>query len=153
MYRDTITLFNRKPGERGQGDTWYPTVIKGVNLNIDKAAILAKYGAESQDNAVLHIRYRKKNGEITIVCDPEKEKPWMPPKQWDQTEDSLTFTGGNNFDFFWQGEWDGGIVTDSDERWNTEGFYNYMNRTQDYVFAVSSVAMYSVIPHFEIMGK
>lgn len=153
MYADTITLFNRKPGERGQGDTWYPTVIKNVNLNIDRAAILAKYGAESQDNAVLHIQYQRKNGEITIVCDSETEKQWMPPKSWDKTEDSITFASGNNFDFFWSGVWEEGIVTDADPRWNTEGFYNYMNRTKDYVFAVTAVAMYSMIPHFEIMGK
>ena len=151
MYQDTITLFNRKPGERGQGDTWYPTVIRNVNLNIDRAAILAKYGSDTQDNAVLHIRYRKKNGEIVISCDFETEKQWMPPKQWDKTIDSLTFASGNNFDFFWMGEWDKGIVTDAE--YMDEGFYNFMNRTHDYVFAVTSVAMYSVIPHFEIMGK
>lgn len=151
MYQDTITLFNRKAGERGQGDTWYPTVIKGVNLNIDRSAIVAKYGAESKDNAVLHIRYRKENGEIAIVCDSDTEKPWMPPKEWDKTEDSITFTDGNAFDFFWKGEWTEGIVTDA--QYQDEGFYGYMNRTHDYVFAVSSVAVYSVIPHFEIMGK
>lgn len=148
MYQDTITLFNRKPGERGQGDVWYPTVIENVNLNIDRAAIMAKYGAQSQDNAALYIRYRK-DGEDILVA----EKPWMPPKTWDQTEDSITFTSGNNFDFFWKGVWDGGIVTDTDAKWSDEGFYNYMNRTHDYVFAITSVAMYSVIPHFEIMGK
>lgn len=153
MYQDTITLFNRKPGERGKGDTWYPTVIKGVNLNIDRAAILAKYGAESQDNAMLSIKYVTENGETIVTCDEYTKKPWMAPKSWDGTEDSLTFASGTNFDFFWQGEWDGGIVSDADSRWSTEGFYNYMNRTHDYVFAVSSVAMYSVIPHFEIMGK
>lgn len=146
MYQDTITLFNRKTGDRGQPDTWYPTVIQGVNLNIDRAAILAKYGAESQDNAMLSIRYE--NG----PADPEVAgKPWMPPKEWDKTIDSITFTSGNNFDFFWKGEWTGEIVNDSD--YGTEGFYNYMNRSHDYVFVVSSVAMYSVIPHFEIMGK
>lgn len=146
MYQDTITLFVRKPGERGQGDIWYPTIIENVNLNIDRAAILAKYGAESQDNAVLHIRY-KRNGENILVAG----KPWMPPMEWDKTEDSITFTSGNKFDFFWKGKWDGGIAQDAD--YGDEGFYNYMNRTHDYVFAVSSVAMYSVIPHFEIMGK
>ena len=146
MYQDTITLFNRKPGDRGQPDTWYPTVIRNVNLNIDRAAILAKYGAESQDSAMLSIRYSKKDGEIQIAG-----KPWMPPKEWDRTEDSLTFTGGTNFDFFWKGEWTGGIISDSD--YGDEGFYNYMNREHDYVFVVSSVAMYSVIPHFEIMGR
>jgi hypothetical protein len=75
----------------------------------------------------------------------------MPPKEWDRTEDSITFTSGTNFDFFWKGEWTGGIVSDSD--YGPEGFYDYMNRTYDYVFAISSVAMYSVIPHFEIMGR
>lgn len=146
MYQDTITLFNRKPGDRGHGDTWYPTVIHGVNLNIDRAAILAKYGAESQDNAVLHIRYTKSRNQVMVAG-----KPWMPPKSWDKTEDSITFASGNDFDFFWLGEWTGGIVTDSD--YLDEGFYNYMNRTHDYVFAVTSVAVYSLIPHFEIMGK
>lgn len=146
MYQDTITLFNRKPGQRGQGDTWFPTVIKNANLNIDRAAILAKYGAESQDNAQLSVRYARKDGAILVA-----DKPWMAPKQWDGTEDSLTFSSGNDFDFFWLGEWDGGIVMDSE--YSDEGFYNYMNRTKDYVFAVTSVAMYSIVPHFEIMGK
>ena len=146
MHKDTITLFNRKSGERGQGDTWYPTIIRGVNLNIDRAAILEKYGAESQDNAMLFVPY-KKNGAHIIVAG----KPWMSPKAWDRTEDSVTFASGNDFDFFWKGEWEGGIVTDAE--YLDEGFYNYMNRTHDYVFAVSSVAMYSVMPHFEIMGK
>lgn len=145
MYKDTITLFNRKPGG-ADGDTWYPTVIHNVNLNIDRAAILAKYGAESQDKAALFVRYTRDGNNILV-----SGKPWMPPKEWDKTEDSLTFTSGNKFDFFWLGEWTGGIVTDAEH--GDEGFYDYMNRKHDYVFAVSSVAMYSVIPHFEIMGK
>lgn len=146
MYQDVITLFNRKPGSRGYGDTWYPTVIRGANLNIDRAAILAKYGPEAQDNASLSIHYTVKDGAILVAG-----KPWMPPKEWDGTEDSLTFASGTDFDFFWLGEWDGGIV--SDEGYGTEGFYGYMNRIHDYVFAVTSVARYSVIPHFEILGK
>lgn len=143
MYQDTITLFNRKPGARGQGSTWYPTVIKGANLNIDRASISAKYGAESQDNAILNVRYQMVDGSILVAG-----KPWMPPKSWDKTEASLTFANG---DFFWRGEWNGGIVADDD--YPGEGFYSYMNRTHDYVFSVTSVAKLSVIPHFEIMGK
>ena len=146
MHKDTITLFNRKPGARGQGDTWYPTVITGCNLNIDRASIMAKYGPESADNVALHIPYKRDAGAALVAG-----KPWMPPKEWDGTEDSVTFTSGNGFDFFWKGEWDGGIVSDSE--YGDEGFYNYMNRTRDYVFAINSVAQYSMIPHFEIMGK
>lgn len=143
MYKDTITLFNRKPGG-SMGDTWYPTVIKEVNLNVDRAAILAKYGAEAQDNAVLHIRYQM-DGENIMVSG----KPWTSPKAWDKTEDSITFNPDG--DFFIKGEWDLGIVSDADH--GPDGFYAKMNREHDYVFAVSSVARYSVIPHFEIMGK
>lgn len=150
MYQDTITLFNRKRGSSATGDTWYPTVIRNVNMNIDRAAILAKYGAESRDNAILHIRYTRKNGEIRIACDDDKEKPWMPPKAWDKTSDSITFNPDG--DFFWMGEWTGEIVSDKD--YSPDGFYGFMNSTHDYVFAVSSVGgPYSVIPHFEIMGK
>lgn len=143
MYKSTITVFNKKPGARGQGDTWYPTVIKNVNIIIDRAAIVAKYGQETQDNAILNVRYKILNGEIMVA-----EKPWSPPKEWDGTEDSITFASG---DFFWKGEWTGGII--SDEGYGDEGFYAYMNRIHDFVFSISSVAILSVIPHFEIMGK
>ena len=146
VYRDTITLFNRKSGGRGQGDTWLPTVIENVNLTVDRAAIMAKYGQESQDSAVLHIRYEKDGDQIMVAG-----KPWSNPKEWDGTEDAITFASGNGFDFFWEGRWDGSIVTD--EQYGDEGFYNYMNRTHDHVFAVTAVAKYGLIPHFEIMGK
>lgn len=144
MYKDTITLFNRKPGTAITGDTWYPTIIRNVNLNIDRAAILAKYGQESQDSAVLHIRYKSEGKDILV-----SGKPWMPPKEWDGTEDSIKFA--TDGDFFWLGEWTGGIV--SDEDYAPDGFYGWMNRTHDFVYTISSVAMYSIIPHFEIMGK
>lgn len=151
MYSDTVTIFNRKRGECGQGDTWYPSVLHNVNLNADKASILAKYGAEASDNAILNIRYRI-DGEKKIVG----EKPWLSPKVWQQSDDpamSLTFVNGEAFDFFWLGEWSGGIVSDADYD-EFVSFYDYMNRTYDCVFAVTKVAgPYSVIPHFEIVGK
>ena len=145
MYQNTVTLFNRKRGNSGTGDTWYPTVLHNVNLVIDRAAVVAKYGADSKDNAILNVRYKVQNGEILIAG-----KPWMPPKAWDKTTDSITFASGTNFDFSWVGEWSGGIVSDEDY---SGGFYDYMNRTYDYVFAVTAVARYSIIPHFEITGK
>lgn len=148
LYKDTITIFNRKSGG-AKGDTWYPTVIRGVYLNIDRASIIAKYGSESQDSAVLHIPYTKIDGAIQVAG-----KPYMPPKGWDQTIDSLTFNQGEKFDFFWKGEWERDIVVDSD--YSDEGFYDHMNRTRDFVFAISSVAEhwgFGVLPHFEIMGR
>ena len=150
MYKDTVTLFIRKEGD--EGDTWYPTVLHNVQLNMDRAAILAKYGAESADSAVLHIRY-KQYGDNKVIGN----KPWRPPKLWDQLlepEKALTFTTGTRFDFFWLGDWGNeDPVHDADYFADTD-FYTYMNRTHDYVFAISSVGgPYSVIPHFEILGK
>lgn len=150
MHSDTITLFNRK--ESRSGDTWYPTVIRNVHVNMDKSAILAKYGAEAQDSASLYIRYTR-DGEKKMVG----KKSWLPPKRWGNLLDhtkAITFSDGARFDFFWVGDWGNeDPVEDVDYASDTD-FYTYMNKTHDHVFAISSVGgPYSVIPHFEIMGK
>lgn len=148
MFSDTVTVFNRYKSRLG--DMWYPTVIHGANSNIDKAAIMAKYGAESKDNAILNIHYQIVDGQIFV-----DRKPYLPPKEWDrQTNDklaeSITFASGADFDFFMLGEYP---TTDpiADDDY-LDGFYNQVNSEYDYVFAITSVAQYSVIPHFEIMG-
>ena len=148
MYCGTITLFNHYKSRLG--DMWYPTVIHGVNIQIDKAAIIAKYGSESKDNAILNIHYNTVSGQTTI-----DGKPYFPPKEWErQTNDKLsetiTFTSGVDFDFFMLGEYPTtNPIADDDY---TDGFYNYVNDEYDFVFAITSVAQYSAIPHFEIMG-
>lgn len=150
MYTDVITLFNRKEGN--EGDTWYPSVLRNVHLNMDRAAIVAKYGATATDNAVLNVRY-KNDGENKTVSG----KRWMPPKEWERQLDhggTITFTAGDLFDFFWLGDWGSEEPVHDSDYFSDKDFYTYMNRTHDYVFAVSAVGgPYSVIPHFEIMGK
>ena len=149
MYSDKITLFNHYKSRLG--DMWYPTVIDGVNLLIDKAAIVAKYGAERKDNAILNIHYQIVDGKIFV-----DGKPYMPPKEWErQTNDmlaeSITFTSGQDFDFFWRGEWpDDDPISDEDY---LDGFYSHMNSRHDDVYAITRHAWYSLIPHFEIGGK
>ena len=151
MYADTITLFNRY--EANGVITWYPTVLRNVDLNIDRAAMIAKYGEQTADSAALHIKYTVKSGEAYIG-----DKRYLPPKRWAAQEDterekSITFTGGTNFDFFIVGEWaEAAPIVDDPMQW-LDGVYNYMNKRFDYVFSVNSVAQYSVIPHFEITAK
>lgn len=151
MYNDIVTLFCQYKDQR-KNITWYPSVLRNVNLNKDKAAIIAQYGAESQDSAVLNVRYHIADGKIMIG-----DKIWLPPKEWDrQTNDllttSLTFTDGQDFDFFFEGEWPDENPIE-DDAYSIDGFYNYINRYYDYVFAITSVGgPYSVIPHFEITG-
>lgn len=139
MYKDTITLFKRDPDRR-----WFPTVIRGVNLNMDRAAIVAKYGEQSSDAAVLNIRYTVEDGQIVVGG-----KPWVPPKEW-QDESQVTFTSGNDFDFFWLGEWTDGTV---DDRTYQGGFYQWMNKNYDFVFAITGFSMFSDIPHFEVTAR
>lgn len=150
MYKDTITLFNRKEGD--EGDTWFPTVLRNVHLNMDKAAILAKYGPNAADAAVLNIRYTK-DGENKMVA----HKRWLPPKEWERSKEhseTITFTPGDRFDFFWLGDWGSEEPVHDADYFSDTDFYTYMNRTHDYVFAVSAVGgPYTAIPHFEILGK
>lgn len=148
MYNDVVTVFNRY--ENSSGVFWYPSVLKNVNVNIDKGYILRQYGADSQDNAILNVKYR--------VVDSDKmigDKKWLSPKEWDRQtndllSDTITFYGGNDFDFFWIGEWQGAEPINDDEY---NGFYSYMSKKHDFVFRISSVSILSVIPHFEIAGR
>lgn len=145
MYADTITLFNRY--DAGGVDLWHPTILHNVDLNIDKAAIIAKYGENSTDNASLHVK---------INAGVIAGKTYLPPKQYAalseaQASAHITFTPGQQFDFFIVGEWqDPSPIADEDY---LDGFYNFANVTYDYCFAITSVAQYSVIPHFEILGR
>ena len=150
MFKDTITVFNSYEDSL-KNITWYPTVIHGVNLLIDKAAIIAKYGAESKDNAVLNIHYHTVDGQVFV-----DGKPYLPPKEWErQTNDmlaeSITFASGTDFDFFMLGEYPvKEPIKDEDFK---NGFFEEVKKEYDYVFSITSVAKYSVISHFEIMGK
>lgn len=116
-------------------------------------AILKKYGPDATDNAQLHVRYTVQNGGITITDKDGKILPWVPVKEWKRQinnalEDTITFSDES---FFWEGEWTGGTVIDSDYR---NGFYQYMNENKDNVFKITSVGgPYTLIPHFEILGK
>ena len=150
MFKDTITVFNSYEDSL-KNITWYPTVIRGVNLLIDKAAIIAKYGAESKDNAILNIHYHTVDGQVFV-----DGKPYLPSKEWErQTNDmlaeSITFASGTDFDFFMLGEYPvKEPIKDEDFK---NGFFEEVKKEYDYVFSITSVAKYSVIPHFEIMGK
>lgn len=148
MYNDTVTLFNRYV-DSFKNTIWYPHVISGVNLIVDKAVINAKYGEVSKDNAVMNVKYDKVDGVIMIGS-----KPYVSPKEWerqvnDDLPKSITFTSGNDFDFFMIGDY-GSEEPIIDENGR---FYSDMQREYDDVFAITSVAKYSVIPHFEIVGK
>ena len=148
MYKDTVTLFNRYVDSMGN-TMWFPHVLTNVNLVIDRAVIVSKYGEESNDNAVLNIKYKCENEKIYI-----NDKEYLMPKEWERQPndllvDFLTFKSGNEFDFFILGDY-GSKEIIMDERGT---FFREVQEQYDNVFAVTSVAKLSVIPHFEIVGK
>lgn len=151
MYDDTITLFNRY-SSRKLGDTWFPTILENVSVNIDRAQIVATQGSDSKDNARIHIKYTKQDGEIVVGG-----KRYLTPKAWasqltDELSESVTFKSGNQFDFIMVGAWDNTEPIKDDDY--TEGFYNYMNSTHDNVFVITSASSpYKAIPHFELLAR
>lgn len=155
MYSSKITLFNYYESATTGDAYWYPHVLSNVDLNTDRGAIIKKYGADTADNAQLHILYVvNQSGQKAIADKNRNAIPWLPPKEWQkQTNDLLpeTLTFSPEDDFFWEGEWDKGVVNDEDYR---GGFYQYMNQSRDNVFKITSVGgPYSLILHFEILAK
>lgn len=143
MYRDKITLFNRL--STADGDLWYASILD-ADVNIDKAAMISKYGETSKDVAKIHLRITQDaNGKHIGAYN------YVLPKAWSGQSNTITFKGGQNFDFIVVGEISvSSPVSDNDY---TQGYYEYMNAQYDNVFAIDSVAEYSVIPHLEIMAR
>lgn len=150
MFDKTITLFNRYRGTLG--DTWYATVVTGCQLVIDKASLVSKYGENSSDRISLHIPYTFEDGKRVIAG-----KEFLPPKEWakqtnDKLADTVTFQDGQAFDFFIIGEYADTETPINDEDYK-KGFYDFLNKNNDYVYAITSIGIYDAIPHFELLGK
>lgn len=151
-----VTIFNFY--ESSTAAIWYPHVLSGVLWRLT-GADHETVRTDSTDNAQLHIPFGVKNGRKIIVDTVGKELPWLPPKEWnrqvnDLLPDSITFNPST--DFFMVGAWDGAVLVNdadyTDRRY--EGFYAFMNAEKDFVYLISSVGgPYTVIPHFEILGK
>ena len=128
---------------------WFPHVLTNVNFNADKSVIVSKYGEESKDNAVLNIKYHLRG--LTKMVNG---KPYLNPKDWerqvnDELSKSITFSQGNDFDFFMLGDYGSEEMIKDDKG----TFFRDIQQEYDNVYAITSVAEYTVIPHFEIVGK
>lgn len=170
LYKQTVTMFNRVRDDEDE-DYFIPTVLENVHLIIDHSAIWNTYGGQQSDNVRLHVRYSQSNGDVLIG-----NKRYIEPKEWkksDSYDGIITFRYGNDndFDFFVKGvfepdemsltneiiingnevSFDGGAIADS--YYERHGFYNYLNKMYDHVFAVNAVSQYNLIPHFEIMAR
>lgn len=174
MFKDTVTLFNY----HAASDSWYPSVITGVDFGAAIADNRTTQGIANEDTVQLLIQC----GADKAVTTTAGKKQYMEPKEYagcENPEEAVTFSP--EYDFFYEGVWpdnhildddyipietvegyllayrnpsdddeDVSDVTDSDY---DAGFYNDMNDEYDGVHRISSAAFYGLIPHFEIGGR
>lgn len=167
LYQDTVTLFNRVYVEEEQRygyaptgemkSIWIPTVLNGVHMILDRGKIISTYGEQATDNVMLHVRYIGNRNKPVI-----QGKKYALPKAYRAMDPKsagkhITFAYGDDFDFLMSGKWPelknikGNI--DDDVYMNYGGFFNYMNREYDRVFAITGVAQYDLLPHFRITAR
>lgn len=136
MYNDTVTIFNAYEDKKQAINRWYPTVLEGVELQINRGMTVTTDGNANDNTASLHIRN-----------DLDK---YLNPVAFKKAEDRENhFTLGQK-DFFVEGELDL-IVIEEDDYPN--GFFEYIKSEYDNVFKITTVERYKVIPHFEVGGK
>ena len=132
-----VTLFNRSFNAETEEETYYPTLLEGVDLVETKGANVSKSGMDSADAAKL------------FVCIDDVNKTYMEPKAWDAlTEDEKKnyITFHSTEDFFVKGDQTAVDLPETDA-------YEWMRNNFDDVYKVTNIDKYEdILPHFEIGG-
>lgn len=113
MYTDTITVFNQQKVKKQI--TWYPTVIRGVELQITAGRNRSTTGLENADSAKVFIKHENSNGKMLVETSQGEKREYLKPKSWNAyTEKNQAFTFQEGIDFFIQGEYQEEIIMDTD---------------------------------------
>lgn len=133
----TVTLFNRSFNAETEEETYYPTLLEGVDLVETKGVNVSKSGMDSADAAKL------------FVCIGDVNKTYMEPKAWDAlTEDEKKnyITFHSTEDFFVKGDQAAVDLPETDA-------YEWMRNNFDDVYKVTNIDKYEdILPHFEVGG-
>ena len=149
MYTDTITVFNQQKIKKEV--IWYPTVIRGVELQITAGRNRNTTGLENADTSKVFISYEDSDTKMLVNTSEDKKKQYLKPKAWGAyTEKNQAFTFQEGIDFFIQGEYQEDVIKDADFE---DGFLSYMSEHYDDVFIINKADLYKTIPHLEIGGK
>ena len=133
----TVTLFNRSFNAETEEETYYPTLLEGVDLVETKGANVSKSGMDRADAVKLYVDF----GNIA--------KPYLPPKEWENMPDKckqhfLTFNPAQ--DFFIKGDHTDLEIPESEA-------YGWAHDNLDSVYKVTTVDRYEdIMPHFEVGG-
>nr|DAQ58778.1 MAG TPA: hypothetical protein [Caudoviricetes sp.] len=136
----TVTLFNRSFNAETEEETYYPTLLEGVDLVETKGANVSKNGMDSADAAKLFV----------CIADVGKTiKPYLPPKEWkalpeEEKPNYITFTPAE--DFFIKGDHtDLELPEESALEWVQDNFND--------CYKVTTIDKYEdILPHFEVGG-
>ena len=153
IYKQTATVFNRR--DIGGVTYWYAVVIPNVHLVTDMSIIISTYGEQSQDNAMLHIRYTR-SGKDALIQTDSGILTYMTPKVFQRDGvfgENITFASGDDFDFIMAGEYPGLVGSLINDEEYPKGFFNYVNKEFDEVYAISRAAKFELIPHFELTAR
>ena len=133
----TVTLFNCAFDEETEAESYFMTVLKGVDLVEKTGSNVTKDGMNSTDSAKLYIS-------ITGM-----DKTYIPPMEWSRLldeEKKTYFTFWPTRDFFVKGDCTGATLPN-------EKLYEWMRNNFDDVYKVTTVDKYEdVLPHFEVGG-
>lgn len=139
MFTDTVTIFNHHEDKKNGISIWYPTVLDGVELQVAKGINVSKSGNDNADSANLHIKI---NTDI--------RKAYKKPKEYKALDEKQGYFTLKPDDFFMEGGYDNKPIDDEDY---PNGFFEYMKKTYDDVYNITTVDTFKVIPHFEVGGK
>lgn len=149
LYQDGVTLFNRVAVN--DSFVWLATLIKGVHFIPSHGRNPGQFGETNGDTAQINVQYTGSHDKPVIGG-----KHYLSPKEWrkhtvSELENCVTFQYGEDFDVIYGGEWDGeAIIEDADYE---RGFYDYLNKNYDSVFAIINSAQYKLIPHFTLNAR
>lgn len=143
MYLDTVTLFNYHSAT----NKWYPTVLTGVDAGEDVSGKKDEMGIQNEDRTILLVPCAA-NKTVNVGI---KSKPYLSPKEYAKVQNPANFiTFDKEQDFFVIGEYNTSPIDDDTE---ADGLYHRLNDERDGVYAIKSCSFYSLLPHFEIIGK
>jgi len=150
VYDKTITVFSRK--KQGKDTVWYATVMDGVSIT---DTVVESENGQAREHTGDNVR-------VVVRTQPESDgtvfvsgKEYLNPKEWNRADaisDSFSLKSGSDFDFFIYGDYDE-FDGAKDSLYEPNGFYQYMRKNYDRVYVISSVALFTVLPHFEIGGR
>lgn len=143
MFDKTVTIFNQSNG------VWYPKTYRNAQVITDRGYVRRVYGDTANDSVIVHIPC--KYGVGTCLLTDEIE--FVLPKEFDASADKstiATFRSGVNFDIILIGEYENTPIADDEY---SGGFYKHLKSEKDGVYALTNVAQYYVVPHFELTGK